>query len=530
MFSNLSLRTKLYLQYAIVLVPVFLILAYFLHDNHVRYTAAMEKFAQYNAAVAAERKYKIFIDAVTDAVDTQKLGQPGLVALKETHDSLVSSGAHSADAGRLLAPLKQLHQDLSGDNSLENLAKNKTLIQQAKLHVSSIVDLHDRAIAADVRHDLELSKQRILFSRALTVAIAIIAFLFAKTLIKSLHKPLQSAVTMADRISKGDLSNPPALENKTEIGRLLGALNSMNERLRHLMSEIIGTSQQVNEASQDIRQNNASLGERAAAAATTLRETSASLEEITTTVSQSAARTQHAQNLAQEAVRNVETSSHVVREVVATMENIHGSSRRIVDIIGVIDGIAFQTNILALNAAVEAARAGTHGAGFAVVAGEIRNLAQRCTAAAKDIKSLISDSVDKINVGTNRADSAGKAMDGTVASIHNVSALLREIARSSAEQKDGIAHINDAMLLLDQATQQTETVIGRAAGIAHRLSSHSQNLNELVNQFDLGAGRKISEEPRPAQQSAEHPQLHTGSRVERLRDSKSKDESDWQEF
>lgn len=530
MFSNLSLRTKLYLQYGIVLVPVFLVLAYFLHDNHHRFTGAMEKFAQYNAAVDAERRYKVFIDAVTDAVDTQKLGQPGLVALRETHDFLVSSGIQSADGSRLLDNLKQLHQDLIGDNSLDNLAKNRTVIQQAKSQVTSIVNLQDRSIAADVRRDLDLSKQRILFSRALTVVIAIIAFLFARTLIKSLHKPLQSAVTMADRISKGNLNNPPAVENKTEVGRLLGALNSMNERLRHLIGEIIGTSNQVNEASLDIRQSNTALGERASAAAATLQQTSASLEEITATVSQTAERSQNAQNLAQDAVSKVETSSHVVREVVATMDNIHGSSRRIVDIIGVIDGIAFQTNILALNAAVEAARAGTHGAGFAVVASEVRNLAQRCAAAAKDIKSLISDSVDKINAGTKLADSAGKAMDGTVASIHNVSALLREIALSSAEQKEGIAHINQAMLLLDQATQQTGSVIDQAAGIAHRLSSHSQNLDSLVNQFDLGAVRKMSDEAPPRKSAVEHAKIGTATRADLLRHAKSKHETDWQEF
>jgi methyl-accepting chemotaxis protein len=530
-FSNLSLRTKLYLQYGIVLLPVFIVLAYFLHDNHNRFTAAMAKFAQYNSAVDAERRYKIFIDAVTDAVDTQKLGQTGLVALKETHDHLVSSGIQSDEAKQLLDALSQLHKSLSGDNSLDNLAANRTFIQQAKLQVTSIVNLHDRAIAADVRRDLAHSNQRILFSRALTLLIAVVAFLFARTLVKSLHKPLQSAVSMADRISKGNLNNPPAQENNTEIGRLLGALNSMNERLRHLMGEIIGTSNQVNEASQDIRQNNESLGERAAAASSTLEQISASLEEITATVSQTADRTLNAQNLARDAVSNVEKSSLVVREVVTTMDDIHNSSRRIVDIISVIDGIAFQTNILALNAAVEAARAGTHGAGFAVVANEVRNLAQRCATAAKDIKSLISNSVDKISAGTKLADNAGKAMEGTVSSIHKVSELLGEIALSATEQREGIAHINEAMVLLDEATQQTGTVVDQAAGIAHRLSGHSQNLDSLVNQFDLGAGHNTSKETISGQLSGEkHQQLGSGTRADRLRNSKPKDERDWQEF
>ena len=512
MLSNLSLRAKLYLQFGIVLLPVFLVLAYLVHDNHSRLTAVMDSFIHYNTAVDAERQYKRFIDAVTDAVDTGKLGQPGLVALKQAHDSLANSGVQNTDAKQLLSKLSTMHQSLSGDGSLENLGKHRELIQQAKAHVSTTAQEYNVAIASDISRDLERSKQGIFFSRALTVLIAVVAFFFARALIKSIHQPLQSAVAIADRIAKGNLNNPPAAENNTEVGRLLQALHGMNGRLRELISQILGTSQHVSSASQDILQNNASLSQRAEAEAATLEETSASLEELTATVGQNADRTQAAQTLAGEAVSIVEASSQVVRKVVSTMDDIQTSSRRIVEIIAVIDGIAFQTNILALNAAVEAAHAGKQGAGFAVVASEVRNLAQRCTTAAKDIKSLIGNSVEKIGVGSDLADRAGKAMDNTVKSIRKVSELLGEIAAASTEQREGIAQINQAVLLLDQATQQSGAVVEQAAEIAGMLSSHAQTLNGLVRQFDLGGRQGSIRETMPSSEQRNHLPPSTGAR------------------
>ena len=486
MFSNLSLRTKLYLQFGIVLLPVLLVLGYLLHDNHTRFTAVTEKFGRYNDAVDAERQYKHFIDAVTDAVDSGKLGLSGLIALKKAHDLLASSGAQTTDAKTLLNKLNSMHQSLSGNVSLENLGKHRETIQQAKIQVTKTVEEFDTGIASDIGRDLERAKQGIIFSRVLTVLIAFIAFFLARGLIKSILLPLQCAITIADRISKGNLNNPPAPENKTEIGELLSALNGMNARLRELIGEIMGTSQQIGGASENIQENNAILIERAREAAYTLEETSASLDILTGTVGQTADRTQSAQMLAREAVSQAEGSSKVVRDMVTTMEDIQSSSHRIVDIIAVIDSIAFQTNILALNAAIEAARAGVQGAGFAVVASEVRSLAQRSATAAKDIKSLIGSSVEKIGVGTHLADNAGKAMDSTVTSIHQVSELLGEIAAASTEQREGISQINQAMQSLDQATQRSGNVVDRAAGIAEMLSNHAQNLNKLFSQFDLG--------------------------------------------
>ena len=533
MLSNLSLRAKLYLQYGIVLIPIFLVLAYFLHENHKRFTGIVEEFTRYNAMVETERHYKHFIDAVLDAVDSEKLGPSGLQALKQARDSLAQSGLDTEDQKQLVGKLDGMLASLRNDASMANLAKQRETIHQSKAIIANAAEAHSKKINAHFGSELRRAKESIFYARWFTVLTAIAAFLLARALINGMHRPLQMAVATADRIAQGNLNNPPTPENETEIGKLSRALNGMNARLRELLSEIMGTSQHVGEASDDILENNATLTQRAEAEATTLAQTSASLEELTATVGRNADRTHSAQALAQEAVAHVEASSGVVRQVVDTMGDIRGSSQRIVDIIAIIDGIAFQTNILALNAAVEAAHAGEQGAGFAVVASEVRSLAQRCTAAAKDIKSLISDSSQKISAGTNLADGAGKAMESTVASIQKVSALLGEIALASTEQREGIAQINQAMLLLDRATHQSGAVVDQANGIANRLSQHAQALNGLVRQFDLGH----QSSPSPAIRITQPPAARTqATRPTTLSNNKAStkttptDKDDWAEF
>lgn len=467
-------------------MPIFLVLGYLLHENQQRVGGIVARFDQYNALVDAERNYKRFIDIATDAIETGKLGQTGLQALKLTRESLAKSVLESHDEKQLLAQLDALYSSFQSDTSIENLTKQREDIHRAKVQIANMAITHSTEINTNFSRELQRTKEGIFYSRLFTILMAIAAFFLARALINSLHRPLQTAIATADRIAQGNLNNAPVAENDTEIGKLARALNGMNARLRELLSEIMGTSQQVNKASDEILRNNSTLTERAEAEATTLEQTSASLEELTATVGQNSERSHNAQVLAQEAVANGESSSEVVREMVGTMANIRDSSKRIVDIIAVIDGIAFQTNILALNAAVEAARAGEQGAGFAVVAAEVRNLAQRCSVAAKDIKVLINESAQKIGRGTELAGVAGTAMESTVASIHKVSSLLDEIAAASTEQREGIAQINQAMLLLDRATQQSGTVVDQAGGIANRLSQHAQALNALVRQFDLG--------------------------------------------
>jgi methyl-accepting chemotaxis protein len=533
MFTNLSLRAKLYLQYGIVLIPIFLVLGYFLQENHQRVTDIVERVSDYNALVDAERNYKRFIDGVTDAVDTEKLGHPAIQALKQARDSLARSSLHTIEEKQLVDKLDALGLGLKNDSSIENLAKHRESIQQAITQLAQLAESHSKEFDTYSRHELQQTKVSIIYTRIFTILMAIAAFFLARTFINSLHRPLQTAIATADHIAKGNLNNAPAPENDTEIGRLSRALNSMSARLRELMSEIMGTSQRVGEASDEINETNATLTQRAEAEATTLEQTSASLEELTATVGRNADRTHSAQALAQEAVAHVEASSGVVRQVVDTMGDIRGSSQRIVDIIAIIDGIAFQTNILALNAAVEAAHAGEQGAGFAVVASEVRSLAQRCTAAAKDIKSLISDSSQKISAGTNLADNAGKAMENTVASIQKVSALLDEIATASTEQREGIAQINQAMLLLDRATQQSGVVVDQASGIASRLSEHAHALNALVRQFDLGHQSPSSPPIRVTQPPTTQTRLARSSNLPHIKapaKATGADTDDWTEF
>ncbi len=531
MLANLSLRAKLYFQYGIVLIPIFLVLGYFLHENHQRVTNIVKRFSVYSALVDAERNYKRFIDGVIDAVDTEKLSSPAIQALNLARDSLAGSTLHTEEAKKLVEQMDSLGVSLKNDASIENLAKHRHFIHQAKSQLAQLAEIHSMEFDDYSRQELRLAKESILYSRVFAVLMAIAAFFLARAFINSLHRPLKTAMATADRIAQGNLSNPPVPENETEIGKLGRSLNGMNARLRDLISEILGTSHRVNEASDDILQSNSTLTQRAEVEATTLEQTSASLEQLTATVGQNSERSHTAKTLAQEAVANGKASSDVVRQLVDTMANIRDSSRRVVDIIAVIDGIAFQTNILALNAAVEAAHAGEQGTGFAVVAAEVRNLAQRCAAAAKDIKGLINESAQKVSSGTELAEVAGTAMESTVVSIQKVSTLLDEIAVASTEQREGISQINQAMLQLDRATQQSSMVVEQASGIANRLAQRSQTLSTLVRQFDLGAlshhSKTETEQPR---QAIQKPHLTPVPRNHVIGKTSQSDTEDWTEF
>jgi methyl-accepting chemotaxis protein len=433
------------------------------------------------------------------------LAQSGVDGLKQARDALAQSDLGSAENKQLLVALDALRTSLQHYASMDNLSAQREVILQAKTQIAKTAEAQSKQINGNFSEELKRAEEGISYARLFTILTAIAAFLLARALINGIHRPLQAAIGMADRIAQGKLNHSPAPENGTEIGKLSRALNGMNARLREMVGNIMDTSHRVGEGSDAIMANNTTLIERAEAEATTLEQTSASLEELTSSVGKNADRTQTAQALAQEAVAHVEASSDVVRQVVSTIGDIRSSSQRIVDIIAMIDGIAFQTNILALNAAVEAARAGEQGAGFAVVASEVRSLAQRCTAAAKDIKSLIGESAKKIRIGTDLADVAGKAMESTVISIQQVSALLDGIAATSTEQKEGIAQINQAMILLDQATHRSGAVVDQAGNIAHQLSQNALALNNLVRQFDLGAQRTIAKPAAAVQQHIAQP-------------------------
>lgn len=293
------------------------------------------------------------------------------------------------------------------------------------------------------------------------------------------------------RAASGDLSKKTSSHGKDEIAQLLNAFGGMSDGLTHLVSQVRLGSDTITLASNEIAIGNFNLSTRTEEQASSLEQTSAAMEELTTTVRQNAAHAQHANQLAKTASNIAERGGEVVSQVVGTMHAIQQSSRQIGDIIGVIDSIAFQTNILALNAAVEAARAGEQGRGFAVVAAEVRNLAQRSAVAAKEIKALISDSVEKVEIGSKQVDSAGKTMNEIVLSISHVTTIMEKITAASAEQQTGIEHIHQALGQMDDITQQNAALVEEAAAAAESMREQTIKLSEAVAVFKFANdGRK----------------------------------------
>ncbi|BEV17893.1 methyl-accepting chemotaxis protein [Herbaspirillum sp. DW155] len=304
---------------------------------------------------------------------------------------------------------------------------------------------------------------------------------------RSITRPLNEAVDVASAVAQGDLTVQIGQTSKDETGMLLASLKTMNQNLHRIVSEVRNGTDTINTASSEIARGNLDLSSRTEEQAGALEETASAMEELTSTVKQNADNARQANSLAATASDVAVQGGSVVGQVVQTMGEINEASRKIVDIISVIDGIAFQTNILALNAAVEAARAGEQGRGFAVVASEVRTLAQRSATAAKEIKALIDDSVSRVDNGSRLVEQAGTTMSEVVASVRRVTDVVAEISAASNEQSDGIEQINHAIVQMDEVTQQNAALVEEAAAAAQSLQEQSARLVETVSIFKLGS-------------------------------------------
>ncbi|GGC94231.1 methyl-accepting chemotaxis protein [Undibacterium terreum] len=311
-------------------------------------------------------------------------------------------------------------------------------------------------------------------------------------LIRSISAPLDYAVSIAQTVASGDLTQHIEVDSTNETGKLLQSLKEMNDSLITTVSEVRISTDTIATASSEIASGNLDLSQRTEEQASSLEETASSMEELTSTVRQNADNARQANQLVVSASDYATKGGKVVEQVVDTMGSIKESSRKIVDIIGVIDGIAFQTNILALNAAVEAARAGEQGRGFAVVASEVRNLAQRAAGAAKEIKELINDSVEKVDAGSKLVDDAGVSMNEIVTSVKQVADIMSEIAAASSEQSTGIEQVNQAITQMDQVTQQNAALVEEAAAAAASMQEQAANLAQVVSVFKLAQNSKPS--------------------------------------
>ena len=366
--------------------------------------------------------------------------------------------------------------------------------------ISKLVDIQQMALRDLLDHTAASARQLDTLLYLLGAVALAIGVACSVAITRSITHPLRGAVSIARRVADGDLSSDFAATGTDETGQLLQALSDMTQNLRELVGDVAAGAHTVADTSAQIAQGNLDLSQRTEEQASTLEETASSMEELTSTVTQNAENARQASQLAVGASEVARKGGLVVGQVVSTMTGISESSRKISDIISVIDGIAFQTNILALNAAVEAARAGEQGRGFAVVASEVRSLAQRSAAAAKEIKTLIGDSVDKVDAGTRHVDAAGKTMEEIVESVKKVSDLVAEIAAASQEQSSGIGQVNTALTQMDQVVQQNAALVEEATASTESMKEQANALLLQVSRFTLG-----TEQARPATPHAAMP-------------------------
>lgn len=474
--------------------------------------------------------------------------------LQHQHILIQNYGAHIAGADRKAAwktflddyatwsdarqrLMSALQANDSQGASMVMQMKGKPAMDVVQADARKLFEIHQR-MSTSARVDAQDLYARIRNGMALLLAVGVLlSLIFDGMFIRSIARRLRHALGVADGITQGRLDMTTGevrgdLGGVDELGHLVIALSRMERKLGEVVGDVRNSAGAVGEAARQIAQGNDDLSQRTQEQASSLEETASSMEEMTATVKQNADNAAQANQLARSARQQAERGGEVVGQAVTAMGEISASSRKIAEIVGLIDEIAFQTNLLALNAAVEAARAGEQGRGFAVVASEVRNLAQRSAAAAKEIKGLISDSVAKVRAGTELVDASGRVLEGIVDSVKKVTDIVAEIAAASAEQSSGIDQVNHAVMQMDEVTQQNAALVEEASAASRAMQEQADGLLRQVSFFQVadmsrGAVARASErrdpmlEPRIEMQSRDLPASRSALAVA---------ESGWQEF
>ncbi|WP_050463303.1 methyl-accepting chemotaxis protein [Herbaspirillum autotrophicum] len=381
--------------------------------------------------------------------------------------------------------LRLLEQDAREEATIYLLKQVRPLQTRYMDEITNLIRYQDSLMfsaAAEISAQY-LQARNILIG--LTALAILLATAIATLVTRSITRPITRALQVAESVAAGDLTSRFEAPLQDETGRLLQALQTMNQNLLTIVAKVRRSTDNIATASTEIASGNMDLSSRTESQAGALEETASSMEQLTTTVGQNADNARQANQLAASASAVAVQGGSVVDQVIETMSAIHASSKKIVDIISVIDGIAFQTNILALNAAVEAARAGEQGRGFAVVASEVRSLAQRSASAAKEIKLLIDASVENVDAGSKLVEQAGATMTEVVDSVRRVTDIVAEISSASQEQSDGIVQINEAVTEMDEVTQQNAALVEQAAAAAKSLQDEAAQLSQVVSVFNI---------------------------------------------
>ncbi|QKY09346.1 methyl-accepting chemotaxis protein [Janthinobacterium lividum] len=394
---------------------------------------------------------------------------------------VISTWQLSAVSGEIDSSVNQRYARIAQLQATRNSTQEQPALRELDQQIATqSVQMRTAAEAAMARaHDTSV------LIIALGLVGGVLSLATAWFISSGIVRPLRHAVKVARKVAGGDLSEHIRVDSRDEVGQLLQALKDMNASLITIVGEVRGGTHEIAGASGEIAAGNLDLSQRTQAQASSLERTAASMDELTGTVKQNADNARQANQLAQSAAAVAGKGGTVVAQVVDTMSSINASSKKIVDIIGVIDAIAFQTNILALNAAVEAARAGEQGRGFAVVAAEVRTLAQRSAGAAKEIKQLIGDSVERVDAGARLVDTAGATMREIVASVHRVTDIMGEISMASGEQLSGIEQVNAAIVQMEQVTQQNAALVEQASTAAASMQQRATLLSGTVGIFKL---------------------------------------------
>ncbi|WP_185975067.1 methyl-accepting chemotaxis protein [Tepidimonas thermarum] len=464
--------------------------------------ARVEAMVRFGDNPALQAYFQQQIQATRDVVDGLQQQLEADIGISGQREQLAQVAAlrqaQIAARDELMAAVKSL-----------DMARAAELLQSrylpgAKAYTDAQQALAQRLVqeAESAVDEAEKRSELLMIVEIVVGAVAVVlGIIVAVSLARGIVRPLREAVGLAGAIAQGDLTQHVHTQRGDEVGDLMRALDAMQAALRQALGRIRGAADGVASASAEIAQGNQDLSSRTESAASSLEQTAASMEQLTEAVRHSADSSRTANQVAQQAADAAQRGGTAVREVIGTMKGIEASSQKIADIIQVIDGIAFQTNILALNAAVEAARAGEAGRGFAVVAGEVRQLAQRSAQAAKEIKTLIEESVARVQQGGQQVDAAGRTVEEIVQAIQRVADMIGEVTAATTEQSESITQVNAAIGQLDQTQQQNAALVEQTTAAAESLRQQALELQQVVGQFRTGEGLPVavaSPAPRPS--------------------------------